>query len=417
MNGFLTLTKMNFKLLLRNKGYLVFLVILPLLSVILLNIQNTNTSDSKDNVYEIQELKQENQMILNVSNARLNIKVYDCSGSETSEYILRELAKTGSYRLYRYKTEAMTEEVAREKALNAANHNVLGAVIYIPHNFQEVILEGKDSNMVVYEATKDGRIDMMVNNLTSYTQSVKNYAYLADYDNKNLNSLLKSAQQKEISKETIGVEVGDELNLTADQMVLSSSIGYTLSFFTISFLFSGIFIAATVVEERQNRSYNRFLLSMTWFGNYGAVKLLMVFITVLLQTVVIGAGIKLIVRTEYGIPFSSFLFLIFCLGLVFNLFSVVVGVIANNVMSSNYISFIVWCLSCLLAGLYFPLDGASKWWLRASLLMPQRWVIKASEMIMVGKDGVYSMFLLVILSFLAVIMCVGFLGIKIRHKE
>ncbi len=417
MSGFITIIKMNLKLLLRNKGYLIFLVILPVLSVILLNINNINSPDATENVVKIIEMKQENDTIMNVSNTRMNIKVYDSSNTKLSEYILEEMAKTGSYRIYRYKSTAMSVKEVRKKALESANHNVIGAVIYIPNNFDDEILKGKDSNIVVYEATKDGRIDLMESNLKSFTQSIFNYAKLSNYNKTELIKLLEISEKSEMAKESVGIEVGDALNLTAKQSAHSASMGYALSFLTLSFLFSGIFIAATVVEERQNRVYNRFVLSISSLANYGIVKLIMVIITVLLQTGFIAVGIKLIVKTDYGIPFFSFLFLVFFLGLVFNLFSVVIGVFTNNVMSSNYVCFAVWCLSCLFAGLYFPLDGASKWWARATLLMPQRWVVKASEMLMAGKDGVFSMFLLVMFSFLAVITCIGLLGIKIRRKE
>ncbi len=417
MSGFITIIKMNLKLLLRNKGYLIFLVILPVLSVILLNINNINSPDATENVVKIIEMKQENDTIMNVSNTRMNIKVYDSSNTKLSEYILEEMAKTGSYRIYRYKSTAISVKEVRKKALESANHNVIGAVIYIPNNFDDEILKGKDSNIVVYEATKDGRIDLMESNLKSFTQSIFNYAKLSNYNKTELIKLLEISEKSEMAKESVGIEVGDALNLTAKQSAHSASMGYALSFLTLSFLFSGIFIAATVVEERQNRVYNRFVLSISSLANYGIVKLIMVIITVLLQTGFIAVGIKLIVKTDYGIPFFSFLFLVFFLGLVFNLFSVVIGVFTNNVMSSNYVCFAVWCLSCLFAGLYFPLDGASKWWARATLLMPQRWVVKASEMLMAGKDGVFSMFLLVMFSFLAVITCIGLLGIKIRRKE
>jgi ABC-2 type transport system permease protein len=63
------------------------------------------------------------------------------------------------------------------------------------------------------------------------------------------------------------------------------------------------------------------------------------------------------------------------------------------------------------------LDGASGWWAKISLLMPQRWVIKAAELLMAGKSGVYSMYVLVVISYIIVIMSVGLMGIAIRRKE
>lgn len=417
MDGFFTIVKMNLKLLLRNKGYLAFLIILPIISVLMLNIKNNSSSDGEKNTYVINELNKENSLIFNTENTKLTVKVYDCSNSKLSNYIIQELAKTGSYYIYRYKGKAIKLKEAREKALYSANHSVIGAVIYFPDTFDTAILNGKGSNMRVFEATKDGRIKLLMNNLNAYLQSINQFAAETGYDKTALNALLKASVKNEVNKKIVNIEVGDALNLTTKQKAESTSIGYSLSFLTIAFLFCGVFIAATVVEERHNMVYNRFLLSQDSLIGYGLVKCIMILMTAFIEMVVIAAGIKLFVKTDFGIPFWSYLFFVFCLGLIFNLLSVVIGVLTNNVMTSNYIAFMVWNLTCLLAGLYFPLDGASKWWARASLLMPQRWVRNAAEMLMSGKSGVYSMFLLVVLAYLLIIMSTGLIGIKMSHKE
>lgn len=417
MDGFITMIQMNFKLLLRNKGYLSFLVILPIISVIMLNVNNESAVEYDEDRYIIQELDKDNATILNVVNTKLSVKVYDCSQSELSEYVLQELAKTGSYRIYRYKTEAMDLKEAEAKALTSANHSIIGAVIYIPEDFDTEILEGKEGNMVIFEATQDGRIELLKNNLNSYLQSLRQYASVTRSDRAELISLLNTTVDNEITKDIVNIEVGDTLNLTRDQQAHSRSVGYSLAFLTIGFLFSGVFIAATVVDERQNRVFNRVLLSKASLGNYGLVKLVMVLLTVLIQTGLIAVALKLIVKADYGIPFNSYLLLVFCLGLIFNLMSVMIGVLTNNILTSNYIAFLIWCISAILAGLYFPLDGASSWWEKVSMLMPQRWVVKSAEMIMAGKSGVYSMYLLVVLGYLVVILSVGLMGIKIRRKD
>jgi ABC-2 type transport system permease protein len=411
------MVKMNMKLLLRNKGYLAFLIILPIISVIMLNINIFITSDDPKNTYVIHELKEDNEVILSVANTKLNVKIYDSSHSKLSDYVIENLAKTGAYGIYRYQEETIDVQEAREKALKSANHNIIGAVIYIPDTFETDILSGGNGNIVLFEASEDGRIELLSNTLDVYLKSLVRYALVSDYNSEELNKLLETSTKNEVKKEMVNIEVGDTLNLTAEQQGKSANIGYSLAFLTISFLFSGVFIAATVVEERHNRVYNRFLLSLVSFGNYGIVKLLMIFITVLIQTGIIAIGIKLLVKTDFGIPFTSYLFLVFCLGLIFNLFSVVIGILTNNVLTSNYIAFLAWTLSALLAGLYFPINGISWWWESISMLMPQRWVVKAAEMIMAGKSGVYSMFLMVVSSYLIIIMGIGFLGIKMNHKE
>jgi ABC-type multidrug transport system, permease component len=417
MNGFYTIIKMNLKLLLRNKGYLAFLVILPVISVIMLNIKNLNSSDSGENIYAIQELSTENKVVINTASYKMNVKVYDSSQSALSEYLLQELAKTGSFRIYRLKEQPMELSEAREKALDAANHNVIGAVVYIPDTFETEILAGKDSNIVVFKATDDGRIELLQNNLNTFLKSIYHYAALTDFNQTSLKTLLAASVKNEMGKKITSIEVGDTLNLSAQQLACSASIGYSLAFLTISFLFCGIFIAATVVTERQNRVYNRFVLAGSSLLNYGLAKIVMVVLNAVMQTGIIAVFVKLLVKSDFGISFTSYLFFVFCLGLAFNLISVVTGVLTNNIFTANCIVFLIWSLSSLFAGLYFPLDGASKWWERASMLMPQRWVVKSAEMLMAGKSGVYSMFILVVISYLVIIMCIGLIGIKIRRKE
>lgn len=417
MQGFHTMLKVNMKLLLRNKGYLTLLVVLPIISIIMLNINIGDAMFGQDNSTQIKEMSKDKDEILKMENTKLSIKVYDCNNTELSDYVIRELAKTGSYYINRFKSPAMELDEAREKALNNVNHSVIGAVIYIPDNFEKIILEGKESNLVVFEAVVDKRIELLESNLNAYLQSVTRYASMVDYDKAAFYDLLETSVNSEIKKNTVSIEVGDSLNLNMQQKSDSSSIGFSLTFLSITFLFSGVFIASTVIEERHNRVYNRFILSTASLISYGMAKLVMVLMTVIMQTGIMALGIRLIVHRNFGISFINYLFMVFCLGLIFNLLSVVIGVLTDNVLTSNYITFIIWTLSCLLAGLYFPLDGASKWWARVSMLMPQRWVVKASELLMAGKGEVFSSFLLVMVSYLILIGSVGLIGIKVRRKE
>lgn len=417
MIGVVTMLKMNLKLLLRNKGYLAFLIILPFLSVIMLNLEAYSIVGGDKATNYIKELEHEDELIMNVVNTKLSVKVYDSSDSKLSDYIIEELAKTGSYLIHRYKGEPLEVEEAREKALKWANTNVIGAVIYIPSSFEAEILSGKDSNIMVFEANQDGRINLLVSNIEAYVHSLYRYAAINGSDLTGLEKLLDTSKQNEMVEEVVSIEVGDTLNLSTEQQGKSMNIGLSLTFLTIGFLFSGVFIAATVVDERNNRVYNRVVVSPSSLGNYGLVKMVLVLLTVLIQTGFIAIAIKLIVKTDFGIPFGTYLLLVLCLGLVFNMFSVVIGVLVNNVLTSNYIAFLVWCLSSLLAGLYFPLDGASGWWSKMSLLMPQRWVVKTSEMLMVGKNNAYGMYLLIIAGYLIVIVSIGLMGIKLRRKE
>ena len=68
-------------------------------------------------------------------------------------------------------------------------------------------------------------------------------------------------------------------------------------------------------------------------------------------------------------------------------------------MSSNYAAFAIWSISALLAGLYFPLDDTTKALKTLSYLMPQRWFMDASELLLVGDKSAYSMILCVTVAY------------------
>jgi ABC-2 type transport system permease protein len=417
MTGFKTLLKMNIKLLIRNKAFLIILIVLPMIAVLMLNLNDQTSFAAQDNSYTIHDLSNDSSRIFNMISMQLSVKVYDCSQSKTSEYLLQELTNTGSYQIYRFKSNPMDIATAREKALDSANRNVIGSVIYIPADFEEEILQGKESNAVVFVGTEDRRNELLKGNMASIQKSLYKYAAVTGYNKEELYSLLDTSAKSEITKNKVTVEVGDSMELTRQQQSSSSSIGYSLAFLSIAFLFSGVFIAATVVEERNNRVYNRILLSSSSLIYYGLVKLMLILMTVILETGIIAVAIKFLVAADFGIPYLSYLFLVFCLGLIFTLFSVVIGVLTNNVLTSNYIVFIVWSMTCVMAGLYFPLDSASNLWSRISMLMPQRWVVKTGEMLMVGRSEAYSTYILVVISYLFIISSIGFLGIKIRKKD
>lgn len=416
MSGFVTMLKMNIKLLLRNKGYLAFLIILPLVSVLMFNVKHLYGTEDEKEAYSIHEIKNDNVVSVDMVDTKLCIKVYDCSKSQVSDYLIKELAKSGTYRIYRYRTNAMSTAEARNKALTSADKSIIGAVIYIPASFEDELLSENQSNVILFKATKDARINILKKNLASELQSLEGYAKASGNNKVAFKELLRTAADNEMNKKIVKINVGDKVELTAEQQENKTSIGYSLAFLTIGFLFSGIFIAATIVEERQNRVFNRILMSKTSLIKYGQVKLVLIFLTVVIQTGILAVAIKLLVKTEFGIPYGSYLFLVFCLGIVFDLLSVVTGILTNNVLSSNYIAFTIWSMSCLLAGLYFPLDMTSKFWANAAKLMPQNWTLKATEMLMAGRSGAYTMYGLVIIGYIIVIMSIGYIGIKLRRK-
>ena len=141
------------------------------------------------------------------------------------------------------------------------------------------------------------------------------------------------------------------------------------------------------------------------------------FVISVMQTLVLAVCLSLIPKLDVGINSISFLAEIFLLGLIFSTLSLLLGVILGDVMSSNYAVFAIWSISALLAGLYFPLDDTTKALKTLSYLMPQRWFMDASELLLVGDKSAYAMLLCVTAAYLIVIVTVGGVRLKIKRYE
>jgi ABC-2 type transport system permease protein len=123
------------------------------------------------------------------------------------------------------------------------------------------------------------------------------------------------------------------------------------------------------------------------------------------------------VSTDFGITYPSYLFLVFGLGLCISTLSVVIGTLVSNTMNATYTVFAIWIVSNIMAGLYFPITSAAQWWIKASLLIPQRWVIVASEMLMTGETGVYAMYGLIVGCYLLILMAGTSIGVMVGKKD
>ena len=171
----------------------------------------------------------------------------------------------------------------------------------------------------------------------------------------------------------------DTVTLSKENQRIRYEIGYALAFLSVSFIFSGVFIAGVVIQEKENRSLNRMQLSLMTSGGYISVKLTMILITTVIQVVVFAFGLAIVMGTDLGIPYLSFLSMLFILGVLFNFLSVVLGMLFHNLLSVTYVSFVIWSVTTLLGGLYFPVVSGTNFD-KISKVTPQRWFMKSVEL-------------------------------------
>lgn len=415
-----TLVKMSLKFLLRNKGFLFFLIVTPILSSIVLsiNIDHTAYSDDSDkkNILELSDYTKKAVYVGDTS--ACIIKVYDASNTELSEYVLKQMVGTGMFSVCRADVNGLTEEEIDEAAKRDAFDDRAGMLLYLKEDFDEAVLNGDwEQGIKLYEVSEDERQELFITDLTELFAGIKQVQSFAGDDITVILKTLTEMQEMLPEKKVVNLAGKESVELTQTQINQHAQIGYAFAFITLGFLFCGVCVAHSVIEEQNNKVFIRIMLTKTNARDYFVSKFVIALMISLMQTIVLAICLSFIPGLDVGVSIMSFIVIIFLLGLIFSTLSLLVGVILGDVMSSNYTVFTIWSISALLAGLYFPLDDTTKALKTLSYLMPQRWFMDASELLLVGDKSAYSMILCVTVAYLIVIVSVGGVGIKIKRHE
>ena len=416
----ITLVKMSLKLLLRNKGFLFFLIVTPILSTVILSIKMDHTvySDNSDKELVIELSDYVEKAVYVGDTSACIIKVYDASNSELSEYVLNQMAGTGMFSVCRADVSGLTEEEIDDAAKRDAFDDRAGMLLYLKDDFDEAVLSGNwEQGIKLYAVSEDERQEIFVTELTELLGRIKQVQTIVGDDVTVMLEMLTEIEDELLEKEIVNFAGKEAIELTEKQINQRTQIGYAFAFITLGFLFCGVCVAHSVIEEQNNKVFTRVLLTKLSGRDYFISKFAVAIVISLMQTIVLAICLSFIPGLDVGMCMISFLFIIFLLGLIFGTLSLLIGVILGDVMSSNYAVFAIWSISALLAGLYFPLDDTTKALKTLSYLMPQRWFMDASELLLVGDKSAYSVVLCVTVAYLIVIISVGGVGLKIKGYE
>lgn len=416
----ISLVKMNLKLLLRNKGLLFFLLVTPAVSAIILSLKTNSTvyQDTEDSAV-ILELEDNAERAVYVGNtSACIIKVYDASKTDLSEYVLNEMTESGMFSICRCDVSGLTEEEVEEIAERDAFDDRAGMLLYVKEDFDEAVLEGAwERGIRLYVVSEDERQELFVSELAGLFGRIKQVQGLVGSDIPAILETLSGIRQNMPEKRVVNLAGREEVVLTDRQINQRTQIGYAFAIITLGFLFCGAYVAHSVIEEKNNSVFTRIMLTKISNRAYFISKFIVAFVICVLQTLVLTVCLSLIPELDIGMHVVSFSIVIFLLGLIFSTLSLLLGVILGDAMSANYAAFSIWSISALLAGLYFPLDDTTKALKALSYLMPQKWFMDASELLLIGDKSAYSVLLCVTAAYLIVVISVGGVGLKIKRYE
>ena len=409
MRAFMTMTKINCKMLLRNIGFLLCLVLLPIGASALHMIQTSSGYVTDDQLSEIIELDSfDNAVLMDAKNVA--VVFVDAAKDEFSDILLHSLTKEEWCTVIRYKSEPLSVEQLKELVQDTYDRSLMAAVVYLPEDFSAKLMNGQSPELIILNGEKDGRFDLLKAKINANLSVLAGCASSSESQSQVV-SMAKNAFDKMPAVKSI--VTGDETALSPEQTDHLRSTGYALAVLSLAFALTGCFVANLVVTESDNKSLLRIEMSGMTMLKYIASKALTAVIVTALQTAVTAAATAAFVGTDVGIPFGSYLLLVGTMGLIYNLLSLVFGIFFKNTTFTVYASFGVWIFANLISAVYFDFVKLPDWWQKLSLIAPQKWVLITAESLMKGESSAYPNFFLVSAAFLLVLLTAGYIGAQL----
>ncbi|MBR3057143.1 MAG: ABC transporter permease [Clostridiales bacterium] len=406
----ITLIRSTLKILFRNKGFWFFLFFTPILAVGLLAM-NIEYSVAKDppKTGEVLEITASDKVAYITSGQTFGVKVYDAAESDMSRYFMQDLSETGMFSVLNLKSSGMTKEEYLDQVKEDVENDRMGASVFLPSDFDERIRAGQSAEAVIVSITSDDeRAELLAEEVR---RTLTQMCCQPDI------GILQSLKDSSSSKQLIEVASSSGNKLTKEQKSMKVQLGYSFSFLTLGFVFCGIFVAHTAIEEQKNGVLTRIRLTGNAEALYFVSKFVVSVFTSVLMTAIMAVSLLIVDETKLGMSHGKLILLVFLMGIIFSTLSLFIGIMAGEVAPATYAAFVLWSMSSALSGMYFSLDNASGAIRGMSYLMPQKWFSNAAELFYIQDKTVYFLLLCVTASYLMVILSLGSVGLKMRKKE
>ena len=403
-----SMIKSTLKLIFRTWVFWIFIVIMPVLSTAILK-SNIEFTAFTGEPYKVEELKNADEKVgYYGGNGGCVIKVYDASDSEKSEFLISKLSQSGLFTVCRadISGENINDDYINMHIENDGKNDIMGAAVYIPASFDDMVMNGRyEEAVTIYILSDDERVDVLADELKLQLAKI---ASDADLD---------SFEEIIPERENVNVASAGEVVLTNDQYNQKQTMGYAFSFLTLGFVFAGFFVANTAIREQKNGVLVRINLAGTDTFKYFTSKFISVLAVSSLMTIVVFVCSFAIDTSETGLDRLHYILLIFPMGLIFSSLSMFMGIVMGEVMSACVATFVVWTISCLFSGMYFPITHTTEFIKLVSYVMPQKWFMNVVDMLYIGDGKAYIMLLCITVAYLLLIISLGSFGLKVKRTE
>ncbi|MDP4144626.1 MAG: ABC transporter permease [Bacillota bacterium] len=277
-----------------------------------------------------------------------------------------------------------------------------------------VIPEGFGDNIINGNIEKVRLISIKGEDTTMWIENFINY-YI-----KNLNSISKAANDnKEVFNTIYNSYKNAKLNVSESKLP-DESQGKGTALTSLGFLIMLIMITSNstsslILKEKKERTFFRIHSSPVSSKSYVAGNMVANLFNILVQVIVLIAGMNLLHINTFVPPLELILILL-CFGLVAIALGIFVVSVSNSTSTAGSLTTLIIAPTCMLSGCWWPISLMPKTMQNIAKFLPQTWVLDAISKIQEGSslEGVLIN-IIIILCFAAALF--SFAILKLRKNN
>lgn len=374
MRNMFLLIKNNLKLLFRKKSNVFFIVLSVIVPLVFLFFSYTG-------------------------NSQLRIGIVNNDNGILSKDLIKSLQNTDKYKVIPLKNNEINSSVAKGD---------VDCALTLPVGYSDSLMDANIPKLQIVSIKGQETTALIQNYLNLYIKNVSDLSKASNGDKEMFNKMYDEYKKSNFTLKTSIVKDKGSVNMAATR---------SLAFFIMFLMMSTGSISTMMLQEKREKTFNRICMAPIKSRTYVISNFIVNAIITLFQILLIMLLLILLLK----MPIDMALLQLFLIMVIFGLTSIGLSMMttafSKSTNQSNLITQLIVTTTCMLGGVFWPLELMPKALIRLSNIIPQKWAVDAITKIVDGTNLSHLLInMVILLAFAAAFILIASYKIKISDK-
>lgn len=332
-------------------------------------------------------------------NTQLRIGVVDKDGSNLAKDMINRFESAK-----RFKITVIAEADVNDKLAEGD----LDCALIISDGFEDGIISGNVKRPQVVSLKGQDATAWLKNNIDIFVKNTYDIAKAAKGDRTTFDRMYEGYKKAGSEPKTVMVE---------DKSVKNIATLRSIGFFIMLLMFGTGSISSLTLKEKKDRTFYRICAAPVRPRTYILSNLIVNTIAMIFQVAVIMILVTRLLKLPFDIMTLQLSLVLVAFGITSIGLNMLINAFSTSTLQSSTMSTLIITPTCMLGGVFWPIDFMPEALRRLSNLMPQKWAIEAVAKLQNGETfGGLAINLLILLAFAAAFLTIAAYKIKVSEK-